>query len=156
MHHTGPKGMAQANAKLTDHDITAIRQADTAIPQHVLGLQYGVCPTTIGRIQQGTGWTHIPTPAAPRGKGQTVKGDMHWSHKHPEKVKRGISHPQFGMKQSAITGEKHPLSKLTDHDVLTIRALRGHISGRELASQFGVSQSLICLIQQRQIWTHLP
>jgi hypothetical protein len=53
-------------------------------------------------------------------------------------------------------GEDHHAAKLTDEDVLLIRAtMRGYGIAKRLAEQFGVDRSLIHLIWKRRIWTHL-
>lgn len=50
-------------------------------------------------------------------------------------------------------GSRHPLSKLTELQVLSIRALPG--SDREVASLFGVSTGAINLIRRRKRWSHI-
>lgn len=58
----------------------------------------------------------------------------------------------------ATPGEDHGMSKLTDAEVLDIRAryATGQITQRALAEEYGVHFSLISLIIRRKIWTHLP
>lgn len=51
-------------------------------------------------------------------------------------------------------GTEHPQAKLTDADVLTIRAATG-VTQRELAERYGVTQTLISMIRRGKIWTHL-
>ena len=55
-----------------------------------------------------------------------------------------------------VRGSAIPWSKLTDHDVASIRALSESNTQYELASIFGVSQSNISNILRRKSWTHLP
>jgi len=57
--------------------------------------------------------------------------------------------PQFG--------EAHSQAKLTDAQVLEIRAAyaAGGVSQRELAERSGVTQALVGMIVRRVIWTHL-
>lgn len=53
-------------------------------------------------------------------------------------------------------GSRSCNAKLTEDQVLTIRALMGTTSSSQLAAQYGVSYSLILQIWRRQIWAHLP
>lgn len=54
-------------------------------------------------------------------------------------------------------GEKHSQAKLTDEEVLQIRARYaiGGILQRELAAEFGVHQSLISNIMTGRLWSHV-
>lgn len=52
-----------------------------------------------------------------------------------------------------IVGEKHPYVKLTDEDVLAIRASSD--SQTKLAEQYGVIQAHISRIKRRVVWTHI-
>jgi hypothetical protein len=52
-------------------------------------------------------------------------------------------------------GEKHGLSKLTNEDVIEIRRLRGSVSVRQLARDYGVAPSQISSIQLRKTWKHV-
>lgn len=64
-----------------------------------------------------------------------------------------------GRKSHAVgcPGEKHPQSKLTEEQVIEIRALyRRGICQRRMAEQFGVSESSIHKIIQGGNWKHLP
>lgn len=53
-----------------------------------------------------------------------------------------------------LKGEQCPWAKLTEDDVLVIRAARGRVTGKELARQFCVSRSMISLIQAGNRWKH--
>lgn len=55
----------------------------------------------------------------------------------------------------AARGERHGLSKLSDHEVSRIRRLKGHISQRKIAADYGVSQSVVWKIHSGKIWRHL-
>lgn len=46
-------------------------------------------------------------------------------------------------------------SKLTEAQVLDIRAKQGHISRKELAYEYNVSRSLIDKVMQRKMWKHI-
>ncbi len=52
-------------------------------------------------------------------------------------------------------GERSNSAKITREDVLAIRALKGTVSGRELALRYGVSFSHICSIQTNKCWKWL-
>jgi hypothetical protein len=52
-----------------------------------------------------------------------------------------------------LAGSKHHQSKLTETDVLAIRA--DPESQRKIAAKYGVTQAMIGLIKQRKNWTHI-
>lgn len=55
-----------------------------------------------------------------------------------------------------LRGEEHPLAKLSTLQVVEIRSLRASgVSVRNLASRYGVDDSLIGLIAKRRIWRHV-
>lgn len=56
-----------------------------------------------------------------------------------------------------LPGEHHPLSKLTDADIVAIRQLhaRGQSTGRSLARRFGVTPTTISRIVRRKAWRHV-
>lgn len=56
-------------------------------------------------------------------------------------------------KNRHIYGMKHPLSKLTDKQVLKIRMESG--SHQSIANRYNVSRRLIGMIKQGSIWKHL-
>jgi len=51
-------------------------------------------------------------------------------------------------------GERHPFAKLTATDVLAIRA--DDRMGRDIATGYGISKSIVSQIKSRQIWRHIP
>jgi hypothetical protein len=53
-------------------------------------------------------------------------------------------------------GEQHCQAKLTNDQVLTIRATVGYRIVSKLARQYGVTPSVIRHIQRRTTWKHLP
>lgn len=57
---------------------------------------------------------------------------------------------------SGAKGEKNPHSKLTEAEVIAIRANEGGHSRAELARQYGVSQVSISYIANKKTWRHLP
>jgi len=52
-------------------------------------------------------------------------------------------------------GERHPLSKLTEKDVLLIRSLRPFFEVKKLAKIFGVGSPCISVIISRKAWRHI-
>jgi len=49
-------------------------------------------------------------------------------------------------------GERQGTSKLTEADVLEIRAMHGRVSGRALAKRYGVTPATISKVQLRRSW----
>jgi len=60
--------------------------------------------------------------------------------------------------QATLRGEKNGQSKLTADDVRKIRIIyaSGGVFQKDLATEFGVSQSLIDVIVRRVAWKHVP
>jgi hypothetical protein len=54
-----------------------------------------------------------------------------------------------------IRGEKHPLAKLTKDDVLSIRALDGVMTHKEISEIFGVTDGHVGRLIKRQEWCWL-
>jgi len=54
-----------------------------------------------------------------------------------------------------LMGENHGRAKLTEADVLAIRAMAGDYSQRALGRMFSVSQMQIWQIIRRKLWAHL-
>lgn len=58
----------------------------------------------------------------------------------------------------SVKGSEHPFAKLTDEQVLEIRARwaigkRGR--GRQLAAEFGIAEATVCNIAKGKTWKHL-
>ena len=76
------------------------------------------------------------------GTPRVYSGGDHWTHKKPERLKRG---------------EEHGRAKITEAHVRTIR--ERHAAGenyRALARLFGISNVMIGLIVRRKSWRHVP
>ncbi len=58
-------------------------------------------------------------------------------------------------RENAPIGERNGFSKLSDDAVREIRAMRGKVTQFVLADKFGVSQSLISMVQLGIGWTHV-
>ena len=54
-----------------------------------------------------------------------------------------------------VRGEKHPLSKLTQDDVIRIRQLRGQQTQASVAEQFDISRTQVRYIQSGKSWAWL-
>lgn len=65
------------------------------------------------------------------------------------------NHADMVIHGTRYRGEQKPFVKLTNADVMAIKALRGRISAYALAERFGVSQSCIQNIYLGKSWTHL-
>lgn len=52
-------------------------------------------------------------------------------------------------------GEQNPRAKLTASNVSEIRQLRGQETQRVIAMRFGISQSLVSLIQTKKLWPEM-
>lgn len=70
--------------------------------------------------------------------GTILMGDNHHARKRPELLPRG---------------ERHGNAKMTDAIVLSI--LSDNRSQRLIAADHGVSQSLVSMVKNRRIWTHI-
>lgn len=55
---------------------------------------------------------------------------------------------------SGIRGEAHGMAKLSESDVIEIRAARGEPLGM-VAARKGVSKATVSLIQNRKLWPHI-
>ncbi|SOC45767.1 hypothetical protein SAMN05892877_117156 [Rhizobium subbaraonis] len=96
-----------------------------------------------------------PTPdhesAHSCGKGHEgccAPNHLHWattSENHLEKANHGTDN----------RGGKHPMVKLTDEDVRTIRTLHGKLLQREIAELFGIGRVQVGRILSGQRWGHL-
>lgn len=87
-----------------------------------------------------------------------ARGDRHGTHTRPETVARGERHSSRTHPERIARGDRHGNAILITADVLEIRklwSLTPHLKQRELAAQFGVSQSLISLVVRGKFWTHL-
>lgn len=77
--------------------------------------------------------------------------------RHPTPGLKGPAHPSWRPRQPNGPGEQSPRHKLTSELVLKMRALseHGHLSQRELARLFNVSQTTVSRIVNRVDWAHI-
>lgn len=66
------------------------------------------------------------------------RGDEHHARKHPEKLARGATHANAKLSDEAV------------RDILT-----SPLKQAELASKYGVSQTLISAVRRRIVWQHI-
>lgn len=71
-----------------------------------------------------------------------LTGDEHWSHKHPERVRRG---------------DKANRVKLTENEVRELRRLREDgMSYAQLGEKFSITPQGAFRIVKRLVWSHVP
>lgn len=87
-------------------------------------------------------------------KGRQARGARHGRRTKPERTARGERHGTKTRPERIARGERHADAKLSEADVLLIRASRGETQ-QSLADRFGVSRGLIGHIKRRLIWRHL-
>ncbi len=97
--------------------------------------------------------------------GQTVQTGKRRFNAHKRdafKYLYGKHHSEESLKKMSAShvgnqvGEKHPRSKLTEKDVLEIRAaVTNGASRMALAKQFGVGKTAIDKIVRRHTWSHI-
>lgn len=122
-------GERTASARLTDPQVREIQMLlAQGLPQSVIGKRYGVTQGTISWINRGKSWKHV----SPSDGFQPSQTD------------------------GPLRGESNGAARLTDRDVVEIRALlKQGVYQRVIADTFGVSQSLISLINLGRAWAHI-
>lgn len=93
----------------------------------------------------------------PKAEGEVVR------HKDGEKPNNALANLQYGTHQQNSNDQKrhgttrkgsdHPMAKLTEADVLALRASAGTTVA--LAEAYGVSNQLVSRIKRREIWRHI-
>lgn len=77
--------------------------------------------------------------------GCVTPGHVSWktpAQNHADKIVHGTHN----------RGERHPLSKLTEDEVISIRSQRGAVLQRDLAKDFGITQGTVSAIQTAERW----
>lgn len=92
-----------------------------------------------------------------RARKNQPRGDRHWSRVQPERMARGDRHGHRTRPESVPRGERSGNAKLTATDVVAIRAAyaKGQVRQSDLASQYGVAQTLISRVIRRESWKHI-
>ena len=76
---------------------------------------------------------------------------------HPDRSPRGDRHGTHTKPDSLRRGEQHHSAKLTEAEVIQIRAhCAAGESHRSVARIYGVSRATIRMIVLRNTWTHIP
>lgn len=124
------RGVHNGNSRLTEDQVRAIRALLGKMSQRQIAKLFGVSQFAISTIARGLTWAHIP--------------------QNPEAVRIESPFP-------VLRGERNPKTKLTETQVLEIRALWAErkLSEKEIGQKFGVSMSAINNIVRRKNWTHI-
>lgn len=78
------------------------------------------------------------------------------AYTHPERVPRGERHGSKLHPERCTIGSRNPGAKLTEDDVSFVRAaLAVGVRGRALSALFGVSPSVISMINTGNAWKHV-
>ena len=89
-------------------------------------------------------------------KGRQARGERNGHHTKPWSTVRGDQHASRRYPERRPRGSKHAEAKLTEVDVLEIRAeeyVRGCIP--RIAARYGVSAALVSRIRLRKCWRHV-
>lgn len=100
---------------------------------------------------------HGPAPSPDHEAAHTC-GKGHEGCVSPSHLKWATRKENEGDKRAhgtLLTGERHGSAKLTESDVRRIKAMLGKRSQREIAEDFGVSQSLISYVNLGRLWGHV-
>jgi hypothetical protein len=86
-----------------------------------------------------------------------ARGEQHGSHIHPERRPYGKRNGSHTHPEKRPRGIGHKNSKITEVQVLEIRALyaQGEISQAKLGLRYGITQTNVGFIVRRQAWKHI-
>lgn len=86
-----------------------------------------------------------------------AKGDKHWTHLYPDKVKRGAENGAALHPEKILRGSKCPSSKLTEEKVKAIKTLikLGELSYSAIGRIFDVTHNNITHIARGKSWNHV-
>jgi hypothetical protein len=107
--------------------------------QYVCEVAHGPAPSDVHQAAHSCGKGHL---------GCVNKQHLSWKTPKENAADRIIH-------GTDIRGEKSPLAKLTEKQVLEIRQRTGEDTIRQLAFEYGVNQATIWEIQKRKIWAHI-
>lgn len=124
---------------------------DTFLVCHVCDVRNCVRPD---HLFLGTPKDNIQDAAA---KGRLLTGDRHWLRQHPERALRGEKSPRYGNPNKTGIGRHNGRAKLSDENVLAIRAEYqcGGVTLKMLAKKYGVSCGHVWKIVNKWNWTHV-
>jgi hypothetical protein len=86
-------------------------------------------------------------------RGRAVGRDRHWTNLQPHRRARGDTHGARVKPEKVLRGSANGGSKLTEADVLAIRA--DTRAGIDVARDYGVTGTTISKIRQHQAWRHV-
>jgi hypothetical protein len=84
--------------------------------------------------------------SVPHKPSELLCGENHWSKRYPERVQTGDNHWTRRLKGRVKTCENSHKAKLTNSQVLEIRARAGHRNYAELAREFNVTKGNVWAI----------
>lgn len=123
----GARGSTNGQAKLTESDIPMIVELyNGGLTQVEIGRRYGVDYYTIGKILRGLDWKHVP-------RAETMEMD------------------------NQVRGSRSHLAVLNEADIPRIRQLRKEgLLLRQIAEQYGITETTVSNIATGRTWKHLP
>jgi hypothetical protein len=130
-HGTQPMGELAAGVKLTEGDVHQIRALKNRVPCKQIAAMFGIGYQTVNDIHNRHMWAHLPMLPAEKHAPTSLQVDC------------------------TPRGSANGTSKLTEAQVLEIRAIGRQLTGRTLAHRYGVEPSVISNILKGKTWRHL-
>ena len=125
-------------------------------PAHLFaGSQRDNLQDAVAKGRMAVGHRKCKPSMPPKTSHGVLRDDDHWTHLYPERAPRGDNHWMRRHPEQSL-GEANKNSKLTEREVLQLRAL--HAQGvpiRTLMSQFGIGKTHAHRIVKRQSWKHI-
>lgn len=132
-----PRGEAIGTAKLTDAQAQEIvaRYCAGGVSSNDIATEMGVTKPCVQRVLRGKTWAHLRQP-----EHATAIAD----------AKRAI------VQERKPRGERSGQARFTEAQVASIRAryAAGGVTQRELAREFGVTQTAVFYVLKRRNWSH--
>lgn len=113
------------------------------------GCDYRACVNP-AHLRVGTTQDNVADRVA---RGRSAFGSANGSIRFPERRPSGDRNINRSNPEVACRGERHGRSKLTEADVLAIRA--SSLFQREIAQLFGISRGAVCSIRSGKNWRHV-
>jgi hypothetical protein len=83
------------------------------------------------------------------GARNPARGDRNGARLHPERLRRGASHPWRLHPERVLRGERHPNAKLSDEDVQGIRdAVASGQRQADVAARYGITQGHVSAVKR--------
>jgi hypothetical protein len=91
-----------------------------------------------------------------KGRRVILRGDTHWTQKHPDRIPRGHRHWTHRITDAHPRGADHWAAKLTEEKVRIIKhALGAGETCLSIGRRFGVRESTIHWIKRGKTWKHV-